>query len=94
MLKRLPTINLRWFFWGVVFLLHLVFFFIQQHQQGYYLPDSYEYAKEAYNLIDHGVLYCGELDDSINFDFFTKRAPLYPALLAFCVQLFGSELPS
>lgn len=92
MLKRLPTINLRWFFWGVVFLLHFVFFFIQQHQQGYYLPDSYEYAKEAYNLIDHGVLYCGELDYSINFDFFTKRAPLYPALLAFCVQLFGSEL--
>ncbi|MEL6192448.1 MAG: hypothetical protein AAFR66_10375 [Bacteroidota bacterium] len=92
MLKRLPTINLRWFFWGVVFLLHLVFFFIQQDQQGYYLPDSYEYAKEAYNLIDHGVLYCGELDDSINFDFFTKRAPVYPVLLAFCVQLFGNEL--
>ncbi|MEM8898730.1 MAG: hypothetical protein AAGC85_11525 [Bacteroidota bacterium] len=90
MLKRLPTINLRWFFWGVVFLLHIIFFFTQQHQ--HYLPDSYEYAKEAYNLIDHGVLYCGELDDSINFDLFTKRAPGYPALLAFCVQLFGSEL--
>ncbi len=91
-MKFLPPNQREWIFWGIVVGLHLLFFFIQQERQGYYLPDSYEYAKEAYNLIDHGVLYCGELDDSINFDLFTKRAPVYPVLLAFCIQLFGSEL--
>ncbi|MEM6765642.1 MAG: hypothetical protein AAF655_11970 [Bacteroidota bacterium] len=91
MLKRLPSNIFPWFFWGVVILLHLLFFFLQKNQQNYWLVDSHEYVKEAFNLLDYGVLYCGDLDGTIRYDFFTKRPPMYPLVLAVVTQLLGSE---
>jgi hypothetical protein len=64
-------------------LLQLAFGGYQLSEQRYYLEDSKEYVQAAENLRAHGTLYCGEWEKRPHrTDFYSKRPPLYPLLLA------------
>lgn len=52
--------------------------------------DSDEYLAAAHNLRTEGVLYCGDLSaEPLRTDYFSKRPPLYPLVLAFFPPSWG-----
>lgn len=78
------------FFIITIVFLHLIFFSIAVYQDNYFtfngnnfkIFDSYQYLIEAKNIIEHSIFYCGDLKQSINFDFYTMRPPIYPLFLS------------
>ncbi|MBN1155344.1 hypothetical protein JXB12_10545 [candidate division KSB1 bacterium] len=52
--------------------------------------DAQEYIKCAENTIDHGLFYCGDLDQEIDYDLFTRRTPFYPLILIIFLKLTHS----
>lgn len=74
---------------GIIFL-HLLFFGFQCYRMHLLLDDSIEYLNESKNIIK-GTFYCGNTDLPINFDFYTKRPPLYPLFLTF-FSFFSNNL--
>ncbi len=79
-------------FWGVVLCLHLISVIYQLHTQNWYLKDSHEYILAAQNILDHNVLYSGDLSDPPRMDFYTKRPPLYSLLIALGLLITGSPV--
>ncbi|MFK5891512.1 MAG: hypothetical protein QM486_12355 [Flavobacteriaceae bacterium] len=77
-------------FVAILVLVHLLFFFFAVYNSNYYpfsgfnfkLTDPYQYLTEAKNIVEHGVFYCGDLSQPINFDFYTLRPPVYPLFLS------------
>jgi len=65
----------------------------QIYAQRFYLQDSYEYILAAENLLERGRLYCGIWQEPLRMDFFTKRPPLYPLILACSDLLFDTYYP-
>lgn len=88
-----PTTSVQFFVLsGIILLLHLIFFGYQSLQERYYLLDSEEYVQAAENLRESGTLFSGELEaEPLRIDHYSKRPPLYPALLAICQELLGHE---
>ena len=74
-------------FWISVIGIHLIFFFYQLSHQSDFLRDSAEYIQAAENLLEHGSFYCGNFDQPIRIDNYTKRPPVYPAVIA----VFGKD---
>ncbi|BDX37318.1 hypothetical protein CYCD_06730 [Tenuifilaceae bacterium CYCD] len=56
------------------------------------MVDSPEYLSEAKNILNNGKLYCGELENTINPDFYTKRPPVYPLFIVFFKLISQSDL--
>jgi len=58
------------------------------------MGDSQEYLRAAENLLSHGVLYSGNLEDAGPIDpaLYSRRPPLYPLLLAFSEAIGGGTL--
>jgi len=79
-------------FWGVVLCLHLISIFYQLHTQNWYIKDSYEYIFAAQNILDYNILYAGDLDDPLRMDFYTKRPPVYPLLIALGLLITASPV--
>lgn len=77
----------------VILLLHAAFLSYQAIQEHYFLDDSEEYIRTADNLLNDGVLYCGDIDQPIDPALYTKRTPGYPALLALIRLITRSMLP-
>lgn len=73
-------------------LIHFVFFSIQIINKNLYLVDSYEYLNEAKNISSSGVFYCGNLDQPINNDLYTKRPPVYPLFIATLKLVSNSDI--
>ncbi|MEO0469840.1 MAG: hypothetical protein AAF206_09490 [Bacteroidota bacterium] len=69
-------------FWGTLVFLHLCAWGYQINQQNWYLADSVEYWQQGENLWEHGAMYCGEYRKPLREDFYTKRPPVYPIILA------------
>ena len=69
-------------FWLLVTGIHLFFFFYQLYFQSGYFKDSEEYIQSAQNLIQQGSFYCGDFDEPIRIDNFSKRPPVYPSIIA------------
>ncbi|MCF6182816.1 hypothetical protein [Lutibacter sp.] len=71
-------------------LIHLLFFGFAVFQNNYYPIsgfknlhiDPYQYLTEAKNIIEHGIFYCDDLSNPINFDYYTLRPPVYPLFLS------------
>jgi hypothetical protein len=74
----------------ILVLIHLLFFIFAVYNSNYYpfqgfklgISDSFQYLTEAKNIVEHGVFYCGDLSQPINFDFYTLRPPVYPLFLS------------
>ena len=77
----MPRIPIR-FAWFSILFLQVCFFSYQLFQERYLLKDSQEYIHAAENLAQEGVLYCGKWQPEKRLDFFTKRPPVYPLLIA------------
>lgn len=86
---------------GIIFL-HLLFFGLQCYQKHLLLDDSIEYLNESKNIRSFeviersrndlkGIFYCGNTSSPINFDFYTKRPPLYPLFLTLA-SFFSTNL--
>ena len=45
--------------------------------------DSIEYKNAAHNLLEHNLLYAGDLNENVDFRLFSKRTPGYPLFLIF-----------
>ena len=73
-------------FWLMITGIHLFFFFYQQYYQSGHFKDSEEYIQSAQNLIQQGSFYCGDFDEPIRMDNYTKRPPVYPSI----ITVFGS----
>ena len=79
-------------FWGILVLIHLAFLGWQLQSRQLKLVDSEEYLFEAENILSDGTFYCGDLNESIRMDNYTKRPPVYPLFLAGILGLFGNEI--
>lgn len=75
-----------------ILLIHLLFFTFALIRPPEPLPDSIEYLDASGNIFRKGTLYCGNLDEPIREELFTRRPPLYPLLLGIAV-ISGSTLP-
>ncbi|MEZ4774739.1 MAG: hypothetical protein R3D00_16260 [Bacteroidia bacterium] len=69
---------------------HLLFLGWQVVNGNLYLVDSEEYIAEAENILSTGTFYCGELDEPVRYDDFTKRPPVYPLFLSFVFGIGGN----
>ncbi|MGE0077620.1 MAG: glycosyltransferase family 39 protein [Bacteroidales bacterium] len=56
------------------------------------MVDSPEYLNEAKNIHNYGKFYCGELEKTINPDYYTKRPPIYPLFIASLKLISQSDL--
>ena len=74
-----------------VVLLQLAFLSFQLVSQNYFLDDSEEYIRTADNLINEGMLYCGDTDEPADPALYTKRLPGYPAFLVL-FRLFTTSM--
>ncbi len=72
----------RYIFWVILVIVHLGSFVYQYSQKNWYLKDSHEYVFAARNVITSSILYSGDLQAPERIDFYTKRPPVYPLLLA------------
>jgi hypothetical protein len=77
---------------GIIFLLVRGFAFYQaiSHPESIYTRDSYEYKNAAMNLIEHGILYSGDLLEETDPALYSRRPPGYPLFL-YVSQLFSSS---
>jgi hypothetical protein len=78
-------------FLALILALHIFAFTYQLVNNNYFLADSFEYLQEAENIFSQGKFYCGNLNEQINPDLFTKRPPLYPLFIGFS-QLFPGKI--
>lgn len=78
-------------FWFLVIGIHCCFLLLQLLGQTTILQDTKEYLFAADNLIHAGQLYAWDLNETLNYDYFTKRPILFPSILAFFKLLsFGN----
>jgi hypothetical protein len=75
----------------IVLLLQAAFFSYQSLHHRFFLDDSGEYIQTADNILSHGTIYCGDLDQSIDPALYTKRPPAYPGFLAL-IRLFTERM--
>lgn len=80
------------YFLLLLFLIHFLFLSIQIINKNLYLVDSFEYLNEAKNISNSSVFYCGNLDQPINNDLYTKRPPIYPLFIAFFKLFVQSDV--
>ncbi|MEM7657476.1 MAG: hypothetical protein AAF399_15185 [Bacteroidota bacterium] len=80
------------FFWGLLLGIHLAVGGYQLFHQRWMMVDSYEYVQAAENLRDHQTLYSAPWEDQSRMHHYSKRPPLYPALLLINDWVLGSEL--
>ena len=73
-----------------VILYCIVLWHIYQNNEIAITGDATEYIRSAHNLIDHHVIYCGDLSKPVNPDLFSRRLFLYPALLALFICFFNN----
>ncbi|RPH32372.1 MAG: hypothetical protein EHM93_09420 [Bacteroidales bacterium] len=73
-------------------LIHLIFLSVQVVNKNIYLSDSHEYLMEAENISNNGTFYCGNLDEPINNDLYTKRPPVYPLFIASVKRMAQSNI--
>jgi 4-amino-4-deoxy-L-arabinose transferase-like glycosyltransferase len=76
----------------VLILVHLLFFAFALIQKTLPLQDSQEYLQAADNLYHEGVLYTGDLSETIREEAYTRRPPVYPLFLGFAL-FTGSVFP-
>ena len=82
----------RKIFWSLIFLFHLGFLTWQLIHQQVMLVDSEEYLQEAENIIESGDFYCGDPEQPVRMDNYTKRPPVYPLFLALVISVFGNKI--
>ena len=78
---------------GLVVCIHIFAFTYQILNKSYFLADSFEYLQEAENIFEQGLFYCGDLNEQINPDLYTKRPPLYPIFIGLSQLLPGKIIP-
>ncbi|MEM9720277.1 MAG: hypothetical protein AAGA10_13545 [Bacteroidota bacterium] len=76
----MPRIPIR-YCWYFLIILHGIYFSYQLSKGRYVLKDSEEYILAGENLLLEGILYSGEWKGPKRIDFYTKRPPVYPALI-------------
>jgi hypothetical protein len=79
-------------FWGILIILHLIFFSIQVKNKNYELTDTKEYIYASQNIKNYGVNYCNDLNKPFRVQLLTRRPPLYPLLILAINYLFNSNL--
>lgn len=80
-------------------IIHLIFLLFSVIQNNYFtfsgnnfkLSDSYQYLIEAKNIIKYGAFYSNDLNQLVDYKFYTLRPPLYPLFLSF-FYLFKAPL--
>jgi hypothetical protein len=77
---------------GALLLLQILFLAYAQKAPSAELSDSKEYLNASKNLYNCGVLYTGDLSQSITEELYTRRPPLYPLLLGLVI-LSDSRFP-
>lgn len=70
------------FFWLLV-VVHLIFWLYGLFWGNPYLKDSHEYLNQAYNLWEYGKSYSAPAPPFDDLRYFSKRPPLYAAVLGF-----------
>lgn len=58
-------------------IIHLAFFIAKIFIGNFFLEDSYDYCYLAENIRNQFIFYCGNLNEPIVFENFTKRPPVY-----------------
>lgn len=72
---------------------HAVFFIIQIIVKNHAaLNDSKEYLRLAKNIYNHSAFYCGELNQVIYPELYTKRPPLYSIFIVLSSFFFSSTI--
>ncbi len=75
----------------VILIVHMGFLFIQMKSGNYLVEDSTEYIQAAENILNEGILYCGNPDLNTDPALNTKRLLVYP-LLILAFQSFSTKL--
>jgi hypothetical protein len=75
-----------------LFFFHLFFFIIKVYIGDFFLEDSYEYFNLAKNIKNDFTFYCGDLDDLIVVENFTKRPPFYGLFILFFSCFLKSKI--
>ncbi|MEE4312636.1 MAG: hypothetical protein V2J62_12305 [candidate division KSB1 bacterium] len=89
-IRRLASSPLTILFICAVVIYCIVLWHIYQNSEIAITGDAAEYIRSAHNLIDHHVIYCGDLSEPVNPDLFSRRLFMYPALIAFVIYLFNN----
>lgn len=74
-----------------VLAVHLLFLGWQVLNGNFYLVDSEEYITESENILSSATFYCGDLEQPLRYDNFTKRPPVYPLFLSAVLGVSGSD---
>ncbi len=77
--------------WTIVLLIHAGYFGYQIAHQRLEVADSSEFLILADNIQQHGTYYCGDLNQPIRTDYYSKRSPLYPFLIIALKSLWDSD---
>lgn len=75
-------------FAAIVYLLNYIN--IRQNPRLTIIGDAQEYLRCAENTINQRIFYCGNLEEEINYDLFTRRTPFYPLILIVLLGLTRS----
>jgi len=65
----------------IIVLIHMIYFVLTLFWKNIYISDSYEYLNQAINLGKHLNWYCGNFNEQIDLDFFSRRPPVYGLFL-------------